>query len=59
MTSDTRRAHDLLTSPGPLSEGPLGRLYSGQLRRVRELRERLQEVDPEWLREWEKRERGR
>jgi len=48
----------MLTEPGPLAQGPIGRTYQRQVRRVRELMARLQEVDPEWLAEWKQQERG-
>lgn len=57
MTS-TADVHKLLTESSAVRDGPLGRAYAAQLRRVRELLDRLREVDPEWAAEWEQRERS-
>ena len=55
-----KELHDMLTDPDNiLHEQPLGRLYCLQLARARQLRARLQEVDPDWLERWERGEVGR
>ena len=51
--------HELLTGDTIVSNSSLGRMYKVQLRRVRELMARLEEIDPEWLAEWESKEKGR
>lgn len=58
MSTKASQVHRMLTEPGPLAQGPIGLTYQRQVRRVRELMARLEEVDPEWLAEWKRQERG-